>query len=170
MHSDPRCLEFGSTTVTAPHYTWISKQFNERLALFELFVEQKFAAKVAAKQFELTYINHVSDDSGWRTVEDLASVLPDMSWRTQPRFLPMPEGVNFSAVFKLPATAGRLHLRAQSAQRRPDGKPVLVLELTARGFLPDRTEWFDLAHDWIVRAFSDLTGQEVQSQTWRRTQ
>jgi hypothetical protein len=28
--------------------------------------------------------------------------------------------------------------------------------------------WFDLAREWIVRGFTDLTGEEVQKQIWRK--
>lgn len=152
-----------------PRYGWISGQFTERLALFERFIEKRLSARVEAKQFELSYINHIFPDTAWRTLKDLAAVLPDFSWRNAPsRFLPSPEAINLTAVFKFPSDAGRLHVRAQSGRRREDRSPVLVLELTARGFLPDRKAWFDLAHEWIVRGFADLTGDKLQSQIWRR--
>jgi hypothetical protein len=31
--------------------------------------------------------------------------------------------------------------------------PILVVDLTARGFIVDRKAWFGLAHEWIVKGF-----------------
>jgi len=28
--------------------------------------------------------------------------------------------------------------------------------------------WFDLAHEWIVRGFTDLTEKEMQETIWKR--
>ena len=28
--------------------------------------------------------------------------------------------------------------------------------------------WFDLAHEWIVRGFADLTTEKIQQNIWRR--
>jgi hypothetical protein len=52
-------------------------------------------------------------------------------------------------------------------------QPLLVAELTVRGIGPDRSvegmwSWFDLAREWIVRGFADVTGPDVQQNIWRR--
>jgi hypothetical protein len=54
-----------------------------------------------------------------------------------------------------------------------DKVPLFVLELTARG-LGESTnknttrEWFDVAHECIVRGFTDLTTHAVQKEFWER--
>jgi len=50
---------------------------------------------------------------------------------------------------------------------------MLLLNLTARGIEETRTRegmwnWFEMAHDWIVNGFSDLTSLEVQKKIWGR--
>jgi hypothetical protein len=50
---------------------------------------------------------------------------------------------------------------------------VLLLDLTVRGIGRDKspggmTDWFDLAREWIVRGFTDLTGEDVQKNIWRK--
>jgi uncharacterized protein (TIGR04255 family) len=153
-----------------PRYAWVAKQFRERLALFDAFVTDRFPGRLDLKQYELTYINHIPANSVWQDLADLGRVLPDFSWRSsQDRFLPTPERVDAHTTFALPASAGRLHVRLHNSERVLDGVPVLVLELTARGFGPDRDAWFELAHNWIVRGFSDLTESSIQSNVWRRT-
>jgi len=47
------------------------------------------------------------------------------------------------------------------------------LELTAKGLGEEKTNeairsWFDLAHEWIVRGFTELTEEEVQKTIWKR--
>jgi hypothetical protein len=47
--------------------------------------------------------------------------------------------------------------------------PVLVLNLTARGFAEcGLKDWFDMAHERIVRTFADLTGPSIQKTIWKR--
>ena len=51
--------------------------------------------------------------------------------------------------------------KVQSATRREDGHPVLLFELTVRGIgnyttLDEMWNWFALAHEWVVRGFTDL--------------
>jgi hypothetical protein len=29
-------------------------------------------------------------------------------------------------------------------------------------------EWFDTAHEWIVRGFADLTTDRIQTKVWRK--
>ncbi len=50
--------------------------------------------------------------------------------------------------------------------------PLFLVELTVRGIPKDKSvetmwQWFDLAREWIVRGFTDLTGQEMHSR-WER--
>jgi uncharacterized protein (TIGR04255 family) len=152
-----------------PRYGWVIGQFNDRLALFERFLRQHWRVQVPHRQYELSYINHIPAHAAWQTLADLGSVLPDLAWRVaEARFLPNPEVVDVQLSFRLPSGGGRLHVRAHSGARLEDKIPVLVLELTARGFGVDRPRWFDLAHEWIVRGFADLTGESVQRNVWRR--
>jgi hypothetical protein len=48
------------------------------------------------------------------------------------------------------------------------------LDLTVRGIgshrsFDDMKEWFNIARVWIVRGFTDLTTDEMQTKVWRRT-
>ncbi len=73
----------------------------------------------------------------------------------------------------LPDEAGRLHVTIRHAKPRDSGLPLILLDLTVRGIGSDKSldgmaEWFDLAREWIVRGFSDLTGGDVQKNVWRK--
>ena len=46
---------------------------------------------------------------------------------------------------------------------------MILIDLTVRGFSDDGMEkWFDLAREWIVCGFADLTGKDIQAKVWRR--
>ncbi len=152
-----------------PRYPAVKAAFDKQLAAFESFIREQLGRPIVHRQYELTYINHVPAGDGLDILADVGEVLPDLSWRTQEgRFLPRPERIEAKLAFQLPDQAGRLHVRIQNGTRNHDQVPVLLLDLTARGYLDDRGAWFDLAHEWIVNGFADLTGDKMQKQTWER--
>ena len=67
---------------------------------------------------------------------------------------------------------GRLHVHIQKGQLRENGQQVFRFELTARGIGENKSleampNWFDFAHESIVRGFADLTGYQVQRDVWK---
>ena len=86
---------------------------------------------------------------------------------------------------RLRCSGRRIGLRNRSRHRRHGGLlrpclflkfclgiPLLVLEIKTRGIGESTTkeairEWFDVAHEWIVRGFTDLTTPEIQK-IWER--
>ncbi len=155
-----------------PHYTQVKEDFKKHLAAFSSFLAQNQLGSVELEQQELTYINHIHRGAGWETMSDLPKVFPDFSWRPGLRFLPEPEGIHWRTTFVLPERVGRLHVTIQNATQRSDGMPLFLVELTVRGIPKDKSvetmwQWFDLAREWIVRGFTDLTGQEMHSR-WER--
>ena len=122
----------------------------------------------------MTYINHILQGEGWETINDVEKVFPNFSWQKgKNSLLTSPETINWQTSFVLPERAGRLHSRLQSALRRDDRRPAILFELTARGIgsyttLEIMWGWFELAHEWIVRGFTDLTDSQVQKDIWGR--
>jgi len=50
---------------------------------------------------------------------------------------------------------------------------MLILQITASGLGADKSnnavwEWFEVAHEWIVCGFTDLTGAKTQKDIWQR--
>jgi len=97
----------------------------------------------------------------------------DYAWeKTKERFLPKPKKVSWQKEFLLPEKKGHLIVSFKQAIQKEDKVPLLVLELKTRGIDESATkdrmrEWFDLAHEWIVRGFTDLTTPEIQK-IWER--
>jgi uncharacterized protein (TIGR04255 family) len=129
-------------------------------------------ARPKVNQYELTYINHIEAGVAGFPAE-LVRFLTVTATPTRTAFLPSPKSVTMRESFGLRESKGALHVTVSHGVRPTDNKQVLILELTARG--PGRTDaadmaaWFDVAHEYIVRGFADLTTKEAHSM-WGREQ
>jgi len=115
-------------------------------------------------EYELSYINHIPMDIGWKTIDDLSDIFSDFIWnKPTTRFLPTPKQVSWAVEFPFPEQSGHLTVSLKQGIRTEDELPLLVYELKAIGFDNDDVvrNWFDLAHEWIVRGFTDLTTDKM---------
>ncbi|MGA2403522.1 MAG: TIGR04255 family protein [Syntrophobacteraceae bacterium] len=158
-----------------PRYENVKENFSDALTNFKSFLAENSLGAIEPVQYEMTYINHILQGEGWRDLSEIGDVFPDFSFRrADKRFLPAPNSLNWHTSFMLPQATGRLHARIRYVKLRDTGKPLLLLDLTVRGIGEDSSPeamgaWFDVAHEWIVRGFADLTGNEVQKIWKRRT-
>jgi hypothetical protein len=100
-------------------------------------------------------------------------LFPALSWIFENRFLPNPIHLGWQGTFALPDSQGHLGVRLHQAARKADQHPLLVLDLSATGLGEDKSlaavwKWFDLAHEFIVRGFSELTSDKIQKDIWKR--
>ena len=129
--------------------------------------------KLEPIEYELSYINQIPNGETWDTINDLQKIFSDFVWKqTKDRFLPYPEKAAWQAEFPLPEKNGHLIINLKRAIRTEDEKALLVLELKTRGIgkstnTENIREWFDLAHEWIVRGFTDITTPEIHK-IWKR--
>ena len=157
-----------------PRYGRVKKLFQEHLSTFEKFLSDLNIGTLVPRQYEMTYVNHILKGEGWEDLADLGRVFPDFLWNLRDdRFLNVPDGHNYRVNFLFPDKTSRLYATIRSAERRPDKHPLLLFELTVRGLPVDASreamwKWFDVAREWIVRGFADLSGEEIQQKVWRR--
>jgi uncharacterized protein (TIGR04255 family) len=157
-----------------PRYYSVYERFLTHCSQFESFLEENKLGKIVPLQFEMTYVNHIPQGEGWKSLAEIASLLPDFAYRNiKGRFFPNPENINWRTAFALPKNAGRMHVNIRNGTHIETRQATLILELTVRGIGTDRSkagmkEWFDLAHQWIVYGFADLTDEEVQKKIWKR--
>ena len=159
-----------------PRYDAVFQMFRTHFDTFQKFLTEHNLGGIVPRQYEMTYVNIIPQGEGWVTEEDMLKVFPDFVWRSvKDRFLPHPTVINWQTNVNLPNEAGRLHMNIQNAIRTADKHGVLRLELTARGIGTDQSldgmqDWFDLAHEWIVRGFADITDIQIQKNVWGRIQ
>jgi uncharacterized protein (TIGR04255 family) len=156
-----------------PRYDHVIKNFERVMNnIIDFFKEFEFG-DLEPIECELTYINHIPKGEGWNTIDDLPTIFSDFVWNQKDgRFLPKPQKVAWHAEFLLPEDKGHLFISLKHAIRTEDKIPLLVLELKTIGIDKSGKKeslrgWFDLAHEWIVRGFSDSTTPEIQK-IWER--
>jgi uncharacterized protein (TIGR04255 family) len=158
-----------------PRYTNVIEMFQQHLATFQEFVDEFELGTVKPIQYEMTYVNHIPQGEGWNSLHDVGDMFPDFGHRSDnDRFLPMPDQLNWRTSFLLPKKEGRLHTVVRHIHPTVDEKQLLLFELTARGIPRDdginaMRAWFEMAHEWIVRGFTDLTSESVRREVWRQT-
>ena len=124
---------------------------------------------------ELTYINVIGQDGEWNNADDYDRVFKMTPWRAAANHevLKSPTSMNWQLGFAMPKDAGKLSVSVREAKRKTDGSAAILLELGVKGRAQETddraiVEWFELAHEWIVRAFTDLTTDEMQKKVWKR--
>ena len=158
---------------TYPRYSVVIGELQDHFSRLLKFVDEQKLGTILPLQYELNYINHIFPGEHWRQGDALNSIFPDFQWRQdRHRFLPMGyEAAHWKTAVRLPDDVGRLHITIQTAFKRTEGSPLLVLEMKARGMARDQSfdsiwKWFDVAHEWIVRGFADLTDKTLQQRLW----
>lgn len=155
-----------------PRYPEIESKFFQHLDTLENFVAAHEIGIVQPSVAELTYVNILEQGKEWNSVEDIANVIRDFSWNKQNhQFLDSPKELNWSVSFQMPNDQGVLNARLRHAKKVKDEHPVLQLEMTATckvtGWSRESIRaWYELAHEWIVKGFVDLTKPEVQEKFW----
>jgi uncharacterized protein (TIGR04255 family) len=158
---------------TYPRYPAVRDRFEAALDSFRMFLTEFDLPVAKPLQFELSYINHIPINAEFPLADEIKRILRDYAWESEGRFLGEADQFSSSLAFLMPESLGRLHTVARLGQHRETRERILSLELVARG-LPASFEtsemwsWFDLAHEWIVRGFCDLTEEAIQRDEWRR--
>ena len=157
-----------------PRYPFVISKFEDVWDTVIKFFNEFAFGELKPIECEISYINHIPKGEGWDTIDDLPKIFSDFVWNRVPgRFLPNPENVAWQSKFALPENKGHLIVTLKQATRTEDKVPLFVFELTARGPVESNDkkvirEWFDLAHEWIVRGFTDLTTPDIQTTIWER--
>lgn len=157
-----------------PRYSSVIKEFKNNLQIFEEFLAEEKLGTLDLEGLELTYINHIPKGDGWTSVAEIGEVLQDLEWKSKNnRFLPKPKQLKWETVFHMPEGKGRLYVKLETGHRKVDKLQLYILNISARGQTVDKGKkqmwnWFDLAHEWIVRGFADLTTEKIQQNIWRR--
>jgi len=156
-------------------YPKIRERFAESFARFEAFTNAEALGPIIPNQCEITYTNHLVSGEGWTDQGQMDQIFS--FWKaTDHDFLPEAENASATIRYVIPGEngdpVGRLHVDIQPAFRNPDFRPMLILNLTARGapLGPGQLgmmAFFDLGREWIVRGFAAITNDRMHA-IWRR--
>ena len=151
-----------------PRYHKIIGNFEKVFNIIIDFFNESEFGKLIPKEYELSYINHIPQGQGWNDISDHSKIFSDIVWNEKKnRFLPNPNKLAWQTEFLLPKNMGSLSVKLKQSIKIEDKIPLFVLELKAWGINSSQDkstfrEWFDLAHEWIVRGFTDLTESKIQ--------
>jgi uncharacterized protein (TIGR04255 family) len=152
-----------------PRYAKLYPKFVRSWELFTAFADELELGPIEPDQYELTYVNHIPRGEGWVDLIDIHDVFRDFQYKTEGRFLGEPENMSWRKTYRLPNDAGRLHVSVRLAVSRESKDQLMIMDLTARGFVADKMEtWFSIAHEWIVKGFTDLTSESIQKSIWKK--
>jgi uncharacterized protein (TIGR04255 family) len=162
-----------SKTDEYPRFSKAYARFISGWNEFTGFVKNLSGTSPVVNQFELTYINHMFEkDIPYPLGMNHYLSFISLNIERIEAFLPLPKSFQSRLQFTLPNSSGALHITASHGRRNIDGEKVMVLDLTARGPAKNgiigMDEWFNLAHEWIVRGFTDISSTAAHKE-WERT-
>ena len=162
-----------SDTEIYPRYEKIREKCLVEWNRFLDFLKHENLGRPDANQCEVTYVNHIDYEQGWKTFGELNRIISPWSGNYSGSFLPVPETVGLNVSYVLHNNQGRLYISMQPVIRARDAKEVLQLSLTARGAphsskTEDIFAWIDLGREWVVEGFTDFTTSTFH-QRWERT-
>jgi uncharacterized protein (TIGR04255 family) len=162
-----------SGTEVYPRYENVSGKFQVEWERFNAFLAKEGLARPEINQCEVTYVNHIEYEKGWKGYGELSKVISLWSGKPSGDFLRSPENINLNVTYRIPDNLGRLHVGMQPVLRARDAKEILQLNLTAR-VVPTTTspdevhKWLDLGRVWVVEGFNDITTPEIRK-AWGQT-
>jgi uncharacterized protein (TIGR04255 family) len=151
-----------------PRYPSVHDRFLHLWEAFQRFVEREHIGPLSVTRYELAYINHI--ELGSNVPAELEQHVK--LYRFSPiesEYLAPPESVNSIWRFAMPGQRGTAAATLSNATNQ-QGQNLLVLVLTCTGAPSEKYsahEWFESAHEWIVRSFTGLTTDEAHRK-WER--
>ena len=141
---------------------------------FNEFLKDEAVEKPDVVECEITYINHFEKGREWQEHADLGQMISCWSNDAEHNFLPPPKLGRLQLAFPISDDKGVLIVRLEPGVRNRDAKDILQLTVTAKGRpesseLPELMRWFDLAREWVVCGFTDLTTEQMHA-LWGRKQ
>ena len=156
-----------------PRYENVRSRFETEWSRFRDFLKQGGFGKPEVNQCEVTYVNHLEYEKGWKNFGELNKVISCWSGKHSGTFLPEPEKVSMTVNYLLPDNQGRMYVSLEPVLRTRDAKEVLQLNLTVRG-APSSSDtagvlqWLDVGRQWVVEGFTDFT-TDVMHKLWGRS-
>lgn len=162
---------------TYPHFDIIFPEFLKEWNHLKEWWCNYGESSLKPTTYQLTYLNLIDEDSGWFSGGDYSKVFSLINEDFKDH-LATPRFLNFQLLLPMPNEEGNLSVIVEQMLPESDdsGEPdnsddsdFVLFRLTANSFDTTREpkDWFSSAHDYIVRAFLNLTKKEAQEK-WGR--
>ncbi|MFM2061525.1 MAG: hypothetical protein RLZZ507_1195 [Cyanobacteriota bacterium] len=124
---------------------------------------------IQVNDYALAYLNEIDRNMGWRNAKDHGKIFNFITTEWS-GFLNVPDSLDFQINFLLPNNFGILSVKIDQLSTSTDedteahSENLLSFELIAKSYdntIPT-TDWFISAHDYIVKAFLELTKEDAQ--------
>ncbi len=154
----------GDNAVAYPRYEKIKAKFQKECEAFSKWLDDERLGEIRPNQCEVTYTNLIDLQESDRVHADLSKLTP--LWTDE---------VTEKAPAKLEdvtTNSRRVYVQFQPVFRQSDLRPMIKLEITARGQpdgeeTSDAFEFLDVEHAHVVRTFAAVTSEEMH-QIWGR--
>ena len=157
-----------------PRFEKVKSEFDRYYSAFTVFVSQELHTEMPLIQAtELAYSNLVDECPRWRGARDTSNVIPGFSIPEVGVETPGTADFNNVTVYGLQPDL-LLNVAIRTARRPTDASVmVLAFDLRTIGALgaaskPEADEWYERAHETIIRAFTAMTAQDIQRDHWQR--
>jgi uncharacterized protein (TIGR04255 family) len=150
------------------------QEFSQQLAQVAEFFRDEGIGELEPTSWSVTYVNHIDYEGLHRLGPAVASTLTLWTNQLSDDWLPAIDRVVLDFAFPMPDDVGRLNVNLKPAVVLSNKRPVLRLDLTARGQvkttdIASALAGIDLGHEWVVRGFVSLTRPEMHRE-WERMQ
>ncbi len=158
-----------------PRYEQIKGRFGDEINKVQAFLNEQNLGDLRPNQCEISYINHIVTADGQNPCSEPESIFRFVAGEFATDTLGTFEDAGFLLRFVLHSednrAIGRLLVSAQPAVSG-EGKPMIVLALTARGSpsaptLAAVSQFMDRGREKIVRGFTELTTRKMH-ELWGR--
>jgi len=155
-----------------PHFEANKQRFLSAWRRFTEFTTGNQLGSPEITHYELTYVNQILSDPG-TFPPGIEKFVPLFSWSgaRSEKFLPDPNKVALDLSFALPQDKGRLRIVMNHGIRTGDNRDVMQMQFSASGPAGSARDgfdnWFEVAHESIVRGFCDVTSLEAHK-IWGR--
>jgi uncharacterized protein (TIGR04255 family) len=153
-----------------PRYDKIRESFADTFQQFRAFLASEQLGEIKANQWEITYLNHIPQNTVWKSLKDWHFFRPLGSLDGIEGLVKL-DNVSEKRRYVIGENRGRLHVSWHHGKKE-DRQELIVLNLTARGpLLGEKTnidevlDGLDLGRSAIVTSFSAFMADEA-NQYW----
>lgn len=153
-----------------PRFPAVKSEFDRVWSVFAKRVDELTGTAPVPSRVEVAYTNFIMG-AIFQSTADLSRIFKDFQWSKDHNFLSAPVALGLNMTFPLPSNAGSLRVRMATAERKIDRAKGIHLELQTVA-TPNAGQSTDVlieeGHQFIVRAFEDLTTSEMHDKHWIR--